>query len=311
MGAFPPDRRSFLSFTASLLATATISPVSLLSQEAAALVVASAGAFRGMLEGPLKEAAAQSLHLDLSSHTQGANAVAHSLINGSLIADLFVSITGSPLVSVMQAGKAAVAYPIASTELVLTCSPKSRFSTQWEQVMQGRTNWWEFLQTPGLRIARSNPAEDPSGRAVLFAMMLAARKYKQPELVTKVLGDPINPAQVLTGGNTQALFKSGDIDVIAVYKTGPASTGQPYLALPEDINLSRLNVREENPETSLTLDAKTFYPEPLIFYAATLNNAPNLKGAAAFLALLRGDEGQHILQSHGFSAAGAAAPLRA
>jgi molybdate/tungstate transport system substrate-binding protein len=310
MGHTRRTRRDFLSSSA-IAAAASILPRALHALSLAPLVVASAGSFRAMLEGPLKTAAAQSLHLDLSSHTQGANAVAQSLITGALIADLFVSITGSPLLSVIEAHKATVAYPIAGTELVLTCSPNSRFTAQFDQVMHARANWWEFLQTPGLRIARSNPAEDPSGRAILFAMMLAAKKYKQPSLVTKVLGDPMNPAQVLTGDNTQALFKSGDIDILATYRTGPADTGQPYFALPEDINLSRLNVRSENPELSLTLAGKTFFPEPLIFYAATLTNAPNPAGAAAFLTYLRSPEGQHLLQSHAFQTPGAATPLGA
>ncbi|RRA47599.1 substrate-binding domain-containing protein [Acidipila sp. EB88] len=98
---------------------------------------------------------------------------------------------------------------------------------------------------------------------------------------------------------------------MAVYRSGPANSGQPFLALPEDVNLSRQNVRSEHPEISLALNDKTFYPEPLVFYAACLKQAANPKGASDFLALLRGDEGQRILRGHGFYAPGDATPLHA
>jgi molybdate/tungstate transport system substrate-binding protein len=303
-------RRELLRRTSSLAAAAAI-PRHLFAQSLPALDVASAGSFRAMLDGPLKTAAAQTLQLDLRSHSQGADTVAHSLIDGTLHADLFIPITASPLQTVIQAGKAETATPIARTELVLLYSPKSRFAAQFELAAQGKADWWKILQQPGLRIARSNPAADPSGRAIIFALMLAAKKYNQPNLVANVLGPIVNPAQILTTGNNQALLQSGELDAMCVYKTGPSETGQPYITLPSDINLSRQNVRSEHPGLSFTIDGKTFYPEPLVFYAAILTNAANPKGAAAFLAWLTSEEAQHILQSHHFEAPGNAAPLHA
>jgi molybdate/tungstate transport system substrate-binding protein len=69
-----------------------------------------------MLEGLLKTAAAQSLHLNLRTHAQGADAVAQSLVHGTLQADVFIPITTTPMLTIMRAGKAEVAYPIARTE---------------------------------------------------------------------------------------------------------------------------------------------------------------------------------------------------
>jgi molybdate/tungstate transport system substrate-binding protein len=36
------------------------------------------------------------------------------------------------------------------------------------------------------------------------------------------------------------------------------------LLAPNDVNLSRLNVHAENPELCLSIEGKTFYPEPLV-----------------------------------------------
>ncbi len=306
------NRRRFLMTSGSLLAAALTEgfPLHVLAEELAWLDVASAGSIRPMLEGPLKTAAAQTLHQNLRIHAQGADTVAQSLIDGTLKADVFIPITATPMLATLHAGKTEVAYPIARTELVLLYSPKSRFVAQFEAAAEGKANWWEILQQPGIHIARSNPANDPGGRAIIFMMMLAARKYGQSDLVEKVLGPILNPDQILTGGNNQARLQSGEIDAMSVYKIGPANSGQPYISLSNDINLSRLNVRTENPDLRLAIEDKTFYPDPLIFYAAVLKDAANPKGASTFIDWLRGEQTQDLFRSNHFDPPGDASPLR-
>jgi molybdate/tungstate transport system substrate-binding protein len=304
------NRRTFLRNASFLSASLALSPtLHLAAQQLATLNVASAGSIRAMLEGPLKLAAAHTLSLDLHTHAQGADTVAVSLIDGTLTADLFIPITAHPMLTVLNAGKATTAQPIARTELVLLYSPKSRFLPQFEQAAAGTTPWYEVLQQPGLRIARSNPATDPGGRAILFLMMLAAKKYNQPDLVAKVLGTPLNPDQVLTGGNTQAKLQAGEIDVMAVYKIGPAATNQPFLTLPADINLSSSTLRQDHPDISLAIGPDVFYPEPLIFYAAQLKDTANPSGAAAFLTWLQSPEAQSLFQYSHFAPIGDATPI--
>ncbi len=305
-------RRRFLigsgSLTAAALANA--SPHHILAQQLASLDVAAAGSVRAMLDGPLKTSAASSLHLNLRTHAEGADTVARSLIDGSLHADVFIPITATPMQTTQRAGKTGIAYPIARTELVLLYSPKSRFVTQLRAAAEGKANWWEVLQQPGLRIVRSNPSNDPSGRAILFMVMLAGRKYGQPDLAEKVLGQPLNPDQILTGGDTQARLQSGEIDVMGAYKIGPANSGQPYLSLPSDINLSDLNLRANHPDLHLSIADKTFYPDPLIFYAAAVKDTANPSGSAGFIDWLKGPEAQGLFRSNHFDPPGDAQPLR-
>ncbi len=262
---------------------------------------------KAMLEGPLKAAATRTLHLDLRAHSEGADAVAQAIVSGSLHADVFIPVTAGPMLTVIHAGKAESAQPIARTELVLIYSPKSRFAPQLEAAASGKANWWEVLQKPGLRIGRGNPAADPGARAILFAMMLAAGKYRQPNLVEKVLGSALNPAQIVPG--VQAALQRGELDVSSSYKIGVGNL--PYIALPKEINLSSQRVREEHPEVRLRIGEKTFYPEPLVFYAGLVRGAANPVGAAAFLKWLQGVEAQELFRQHQFEAAGDVAELRA
>jgi len=305
-------RRDFLWASGMLFAGAVLSkPGELMAASLAALDVASAGAIAPMLRGPIKDAIAQKLQLDLRSHAQGADAVAKAIVEESLRADVFIPITPGPMLTVMHAGKTAMARAFARTEMVLVYSPKSRFATRFEAAAQGKANWWEILQEPGFRFARSNPAGDPGGRNILFTMMLAAKKYNQADLVQKTLGTVINPAQILQGGSNQERLHSGELDAVGSYKVGPGFEQLPYLALPSDINLSGQTVHEEHPDISLNLDGKTFYPEPLVFYAAVLNGAANAPGAAAFVDWLMGAEAQALLRHYAFDPAADAPTLRA
>ncbi len=297
------DRRELLKHGATLFAGVLLAgvPPRISAEELATLDVASAGSMRPMLEGALKTAAAEALKLKLQSHSMGADAVARSLVDGSLRADVFIPITAGPMLTVMRAGNAEVAQPIARTEMVIVYSPKSRFASRFAEAARGAANWWEVLQQPGLRFVRSDPGGDPGGRNIIFAMMLAARKYKQPDLVDKVLGPTLNPAQILSGGDSQAKLATGELDAAGSYRIGPQWSGLPYIVLPDDVNLGGLDVRAQHPDMSLTVAGKTFYPEPLVFYAAVLKNAANARGAAAFVAWLRGDEAQALFRRYGFN----------
>jgi molybdate/tungstate transport system substrate-binding protein len=308
-----PHRRDFLKHGATLFAGVLLTgdPGRLLAEELAMLDVASAGSLRSMLDGPLKTAAAQTLKLQVQSHSMGADAVARSIVDGSLKADVFIPITAGPMLTVMHAGGAQVALPVARTEMVITYSPKSRFAPQFEAAAQGKANWWEVLQQPGLRFVRSDPAGDPGGRNIIFTMMLAAKKYRQPNLVEKVLGPTLNPEQILTGDNNQGRLQNGELDAAGSYRTAPQWSGLPYIVLPKDINLSGQNVRAEYPDVNLTVGGKTFYPEPLVFYAAVLRGAPNAKGAAAFVEWLQGNEGQALFRRYAFDPPGGATAIHA
>jgi molybdate/tungstate transport system substrate-binding protein len=83
------------------------------------------------------------------------------------------------------------------------------------------------------------------------------------------------------------------------------------VALPAEINLSGQNVRAEHPEVTLTLGGKSYAPEPLIYYAAVLKDAPNAKGAAAFVDWLEGQEAQAIFRKYNYGPPGSASSLHA
>jgi molybdate/tungstate transport system substrate-binding protein len=284
---------------------------SAMGQEMAILDVAYAGSMGSLMNGPVKKSAAQTLKLDIHGQAQGANALAQLIVGGSISPDVFISVTPSPMLTVLRAGKATVARPIAHTEMVIAYSPKSRFASKLDAAAKGNGNWWQVLEEPGFRFGRSDPSADPQGRNIIFTMMLAAKQYHQPDLVERVLGFAINPQQINMEASVQARLQSGELDAASAYKIQPGPFNLPYISLPKEINLSGESVHVDHPDVSLTLGGKTYFPEPLIYYAAALKDAHNAKGAAAFLEWITGSEAQAIFRQYQYDPAGDATALHA
>ena len=275
------------------------------------LDVAYAGSMGSMMEGPLKAAVRSDLHLDMHGRAQGASALARLIVGGSIRPDVFISVTPGPMMTVLRSGKAKSAEAIAHTEMVIAYSPKSRFASQFESAAKGRAEWWKVLEQPGLRFGRTDPTADPQGRNIIFTMMLAAKMYRQPDLVDKTLGSTMNPRQIFSEPTVLARLQSGELDASSAYKIQPGPFHLPYISLPPQINLSSQHVGQDHPDLSLTVGGKTYHPEPLIYYAASLSDAVNPRGAAEFVQWLKGSEAQSIFRRYDYDSPDGASALHA
>jgi molybdate/tungstate transport system substrate-binding protein len=307
-------------------------PFSALADSLPVLDVAYAGSMGSLMEGPLKSLVAQALMLDLHGRAQGSNALAQLIVGGGIRPDVFISVTPAPMLTVLRAGKAESAQPIARTEMVIAYSPKSKFAEKFALAARiagseilgplptgikqdlrpvPAVTWWELLQEPGLRFGRTDPVTDPQGRNIIFTLMLAEKLLRRPGLAAKILGPTINPQQIFTEPTVQARLQSGELDAASAYKIQPGPFNLPYIALQPEINLSGERVHADHPEISLTVNGKTYQPEPLIFYAAALKDAPDKKNAAAFVEWLTGAEAQAIFRRYQYDSPGPASGLRA
>lgn len=295
--------------TAALAGTAAV----LLSRAKAdnVLNVAYAGSMTSLMEGEIKQAAQAQLGLTLQGRAQGASGLAQLIVSSAIRPDVFISVTTGPMESVLKAGMAARAVPIAHTEMVIAYSPGSHFASKFQAAEKpNAVSWWQILEEPGIRFGRTDPVTDPQGRNIIFVMQLAARLYKQPDLVQRVLGPEINPEQIFTEPTVQARLQSGQLDAASAYKIQPPPFHIPYLNLPPQINLGGGSPAAGS-DASLTLSGKTYHPEPLIYYAAALKQAANPQAAAQFVEWLRGNAAQAIFGQHYYDPPGDAKELGA
>ena len=236
---------------------------------------------------------------------RGAFGLAHLIAAKTLQADAFISITSGPIEVLQKAGLVGHAVPVASTAMVLAWSPHSRFRKDFEAA-DARAHWFDLLEKPGLRFGRTDPRTAPQGRNVLFTFDLAQRYYHKPDLIRRVLGRPVNPAQIFPEPSLLSRIDSGAVDATIGYESGVKSLKLPFLALPRQINLSDpAMVADWYSRAAISLTVKgrrqTLHTQPLVFYACVPRNARNPEAGRAFVSLLQSRKGQELFARYGYN----------
>lgn len=257
-----------------------------------AVQVAYAGSMAAVMEGAIRQAARKQ-GWELHGRAQGATALAELITHHVLRPDVFISITAGPMRRILDAGQASQAVLFARTAMTLAYDPHGRWATPLQQ-----QPWWQVAQTSGFRLGRSDPRTDPQGRNLIYTCLLAESYYHQPGLAHRLLGDWINPKQIYEESSLEARVQSGQLDAAAAYRFQPAAYGLASVALAAAINLASLPPAASSPQ--LLLGAKTYRPEPLVFYAAALDDRAQSRAAQAFVAWLGAPEAQAILRQAGY-----------
>ena len=298
--------------TLALAAILTIAgaPVARPADTLTALQVAYAGSMGSMMESAVRPAIAHSLGADLQGRAQGSTGLATMIVAGSIRPDVFISVTPGPMRSVLAAGKAARAIPIARTAMVIAYSPNSQFAAEFAKASNaGGKPWWQILESPGLRFGRTDPNTDPQGLNIIFTMQLAADYYHQPDLTVKILGAQINPQQIFLEPQLMARLQAGQLDASAAYKTQPASFGLSFIPLPSEVNLGNVAMESEYKRATVTFNGKTMHPAPLVFYAAVMKDAAQPELAARFIGWLQENAAREILAKYHYDDPGNAPAL--
>jgi len=293
-----------------LLILGVVVPWAVAGESLVPLQVAYAGSMGSLMELAVKPAVATALGVDLRGRAQGSTALAHLIAAGAIRPDVFISVTPEPMRIVLKAGKTERAIPFARTEVVIAYSPRSRYASLFAAAhTSGGPAWWQLLETPGLRFGRTNPQTDPQGLSILFTMQLAQIFYRRPDLSAKILGSQLNPRQIFQEAQVMARLQAGQLDASAAYRTQPAAFGLPFLTLPPQVNLGDASLQQYYRQAAVDLNGKTLHPSPLVFYVASLKDAPQPVLAARFVAWLQGPKARSLLRKYDYDPPEGAQPL--
>lgn len=299
------------ALAAPLLAVPVATPlVAPPASAAAPFRVAYAGSMGALMDHGLGPAFAAQAHVSYQGIGQGAFALARLIAAKQLRAEVFIPITAGPFEVVRRAGLAQHAVPVASTQMCIAYSPRSRFAREFAAAAAGRVPWYEVLLKPGVRFGRTDPRTDPQGRNILFTLRLAELYYRRPGLARRLLGPALNPQQIFTEPSLLARLEAGQIDASSGYLSAVHSQHLPFIPLPAEINLGdptmaatwyrRARMAVPGPHGTTV----TVAPQPLEFYAVAVADAADPAAARRFIGFLRSPEGQKLFTAYGYSPPG-------
>ena len=127
----------------------------------------------------------------------------------------------------------------AGTSIVLAYNPHSRYASQFKANADGSgplKNLFKLLETPGLRLGRTDPNIDPQGRDFIEMLELAQAYYHLPSnTVAKILGTTTfgtaSSPQIFAESALDSILESGQLDAASAFVTQAIELHLDYIKL--------------------------------------------------------------------------------
>jgi len=204
-----------------LLALVTLGATSAL----APVTVLYAGSLVTPMEGPVADAL-RSAGVDFHGEPGGSKKLANFIAAGVRSPDVFISVDPSLVAGL--GSRVASSVTFAQTSLGIAWSDKSHFASVLASVQTGKTTLLNALETPGLRIGRTDPQLDPKGVYTIAAM----KEFAGPQEEQRLLGSDGNPDQIFPEEDLLARVETGEIDAGFFYRTEAIARHYRFVPLP-------------------------------------------------------------------------------
>ena len=143
---------------------------------------------------------------------------------------------------------------------MLAYNPQSKYASQFKAFASGKEpikNLFTLLQTPGLKLGRTDPNIDPQGRSFIYMLELAQMHYHLPsDTVTKIIGSPIaspTSPQIYDEATLESTLQSGQLDASSAYLSQAIQLHLHYIKLPAAINLGDAALANEYAKAHITI----------------------------------------------------------
>jgi molybdate/tungstate transport system substrate-binding protein len=148
----------------------------------------------------------------------------------------------------------------AGTSMVVAYNPQSKYASQFKAIANGSKppkDLFTLLQTPGLKLGRTDPASDPQGRDFIYMLELAQKYYHLPaDTVTKILGGQpgsSNSPQIYAESSLDSTLESGQLDASSAFITQAIELHLAYIPLPSAINLGDFSLASSYATATVTV----------------------------------------------------------
>lgn len=135
----------------------------------------------------------------------------------------------------------------AGTSIVVAYNPNGPHAAEFKAIADGSkpicTLFSSALQTPGLKLGRTDPNVDPQGRDFIYMLQLAQSYCHLPsDTVAKILGTSdfgtASSSQIYAESSLDATLQSGQLDAASAFITQAIELHLAYIKLPDAISLA-------------------------------------------------------------------------
>src|ERR1035438_6134582 len=154
--------------------------------------------------------------------------------------------------------------PYAGTSMVVAYNPNSKYASQFKAFADGTkplSGLFTLLETPGLKLGRTDPNIDPQGRDFIEMLELAQSYYHLPsEEVSKILGTSdfgsASSSQIYAESSLDSTLQSGQLDASSAFITQAIELHLPYIKLPDAISLASAADAAQYAKATVTITVK-------------------------------------------------------
>jgi len=235
-----------------------------------------------------------------------SDGLSKEIASGEITPDVFESVGGDPIKALMP--KFTTWYvAFATTSIVVAYNPKSKYAPQFQAIKDGKkpiTALFPLLETPGLKLGRTDPNLDPQGRAFIFMLMLAQMKYHLPaDTVSKIIGTSdlasADAAQIFDEAALEPRLQAGQLDAASAYESQAIQLHLDYIKLPDAINLSDSALKDDYAKATMTITGNVSkHGSPLVINITTINKSA---AGAKFAAYVLSEEGLALHKQGGYT----------
>ena len=135
----------------------------------------------------------------------------------------------------------------AGTSIVVAYNPNGPHAAEFKAIADGSkpicTLFSSALQTPGLKLGRTDPNVDPQGRDFIYMLQLAQSYCHLPsDTVAKILGTSdfgtASSSQIYAESSLDSTLQSGQLDAASAFITQAIELHLAYIKLPDAISLA-------------------------------------------------------------------------
>jgi molybdate/tungstate transport system substrate-binding protein len=195
----------------------------------------------------------------------------------------------------------------AGTAMVVAYNPNSKYASQFKAIADGSkpvSDLFTLLQTPGLKLGRTDPNIDPQGRDFIYMLELAQDYYHLPsDTVAKILGTTdfgtASSSQIYAESALDSTLQSGQLDAASAFVTQAIELHLDYIPLPVQINLGSAAYAAQYKKASVTVKSGTKQGSPQVI-DITIIGTPTPAGIA-FVKYTLSPAGLALYKAGGFS----------